>query len=136
MKINYSLELSDGTVVTNVSGEPVAITVDDSDIIPGSFVLSETLSSPTFPTRHLSRPAGFDPLIKSMKKGEVSSFTIAAKHAFGAQGHATLNVPANADLKVGRACNWPAEFIDVHITSIVSRVQSHSWTLSTKNKTT
>ena len=54
MAIHYTIELEDGTVITDASsGEPVHMVVDDADILPG-----------------------FDELVKSMRLKEKCEYTV------------------------------------------------------------
>jgi FKBP-type peptidyl-prolyl cis-trans isomerase 2 len=59
-----------------VETQEVTVLIDDGDVIPG-----------------------VELALKSMKNKEEATFLIAPKHAYGAQGEASLNVPPNATLK-------------------------------------
>jgi len=74
--VQFSVELEDGTVTKAADADATTIIVDDGDISDG-----------------------FDDLVKSMKSGEVATYEIASKKAFGASGNAAFGVPPNANIK-------------------------------------
>jgi len=47
-----------------------------------------------------SQPEGFDRAIRSMYKGETSSFVVTSNFAYGVKGEARLNVPGSATIEV------------------------------------